>query len=172
MSGTQRHSSTSEETGVGQMGYYADPRVRDLGPRLKRASRQFIKYSLVGASGYVVNMAVFIFMVKVAGMHYMAASVISFFPAVTNNFILNKYWTFNNPDGVFSRQAWRFLVVSLVSLGLNLVLLRVLMEVLGSFSSLNIHDQAIIAQATAITICTILNFSGNKLWSFRQASTS
>jgi len=141
---------------------------------MRRAIRQFMKYSIVGASGYIVNIAVYSLMVKVVGMHYMIAAVVSFMPAVTNNFLLNKYWTFNNPQGVVSRQARRFLVVSLASLGLNLALLRALMEVLASIETLGVlHvDRAIIAQAAAITICTILNFSGNKLWSFRQTSTT
>jgi putative flippase GtrA len=44
------------------------------------------------------------------------------------------------------------------------------MEIMVSSNALGV-DRAIVSQAIAITICTVLNFSGNKLWSFRQPST-
>ena len=172
MSGTFKHSDTGKEAKVGEIPFLTGAETSSLGPRIRRACKQFMKYSVVGASGYIVNLAVYSFMVKVVGMHYMAAAVVSFLPAVMNNFILNKYWTFNNPQGMVSRQAWRFLIISIASLMLNLVVLRALMEIMANIDALGVHfDRAIIAQALAITICTVLNFSGNKLWSFRQAST-
>ena len=53
----------------------------------------------------------------------------------------------------------RFFVVSAVALGLNLVLLKVLVE-LGL--------DKIAAQAIAIVLVTPFSFSINKLWSFRR----
>jgi putative flippase GtrA len=51
----------------------------------------------------------------------------------------------------------RFLVVSTLALGANLVVLTVLVA-LGL--------QEVLAQATAIVLVTPINFLGNKLWSF------
>ena len=79
--------------------------------------------------------------------------------AVTNNYTLNRLWTFRGQRGHFAYQGLRFLVVSLVALGANLVCLRVLVALgLGK----------IVAQAVAIVLVTPLNFVGNKLWSFRR----
>ena len=55
-------------------------------------------------------------------------------------------------------QGFRFLVVSLVALGANILVLHLLVEAgLGK----------ILAQAVAIVVVTPVNFVGNKLWSFR-----
>ena len=54
-------------------------------------------------------------------------------------------------------QGVRFLVVSTLALGANLVVLYALVE--GGLSE-------VIAQAIAIVLVTPVNFVGNKLWSF------
>src|ERR687883_325483 len=72
---------------------------------------------------------------------------------------LAKFWTFRGERGHFAYQGLRFLVVSLVALGANLVCLRLLVALgLGKVA----------AQAVAIIVVTPLNFVGNKLWSFRR----
>ena len=100
-------------------------------------------------------------MVRQCDAHYWLAATVSFAVAVTNNFVLNKYWTFGNPEGDLFSQAGRFLIISLTSWALNMLILRLLIE------DANI-DSEFVAQAIAITLVTVLNFTGNKLWSFRQ----
>jgi putative flippase GtrA len=132
-----------------------------LQARLRRAFGQFWKYCLVGASGFVINLLVFWLMLSVFNLHYLLAATISFAVAVTNNFVLNKYWTFGNPEGDVISQAGRFAVISVMSWILNLLILRLLIEDINM-------DSEIVAQAIAVSMVTVLNFSGNKLWSFRQ----
>ena len=120
---------------------------------------QLGKFCAVGASGYGVNLAVYTILLRWAGLHYLAAAVCSFAVAVTNNYLLNRHWTFRGQRGHFAYQGLRFLVVSLVALGANLICLRLLVALeLGK----------ILAQAIAIVLVTPLNFVGNKLWSFRR----
>lgn len=137
------------------------------GTRAGRALRrlqnwlQLAKFATVGASGYVVNLSVYATLVEVAGLHYLAAAVCSFLVAVTNNYTWNRLWTFRNQRGHVAYQGMRFLVVSVVALGANLLFLEVLVSVgLGKIP----------AQAIAIILVTPLNFVGNKLWSFRTKS--
>jgi putative flippase GtrA len=119
---------------------------------------QLAKFCVVGASGYVVNLAVYATLVEVVGIHYLLAAVCSFVVAVTNNYTWNRLWTFRHQRGHFAYQGIRFFVVSVVALGANLLVLRILVAVgLGK----------IVAQAIAIVLVTPLNFVGNKLWSFR-----
>ena len=120
---------------------------------------QLVKFSLVGASGYLVNLGVYTALLRGADLHYLAAAVCSFLVAVTNNYTWNRIWTFRGQRGHFAYQGLRFLVVSLVALGANLLCLRVLVA-LGAGK--------IVAQAIAIVLVTPLNFVGNKLWSFRR----
>jgi putative flippase GtrA len=119
---------------------------------------QLVKFCVVGASGYAVNLLVYVALLNGADLHYRSAATGSFLVAVTNNYIWNRFWTFRQRRGHFGYQGLRFLVVSvLVYIG-NLVILTALVELgLGK----------ILSQAIAIVLVTPLNFVGNKLWSFR-----
>ena len=120
---------------------------------------ELLKFSVVGLSGYVVNLAVYVSLLKGAGLHYLPAAVCSFVVAVTNNYLWNRLWTFRSSRGHVYHQGMRFLVVSLAALGLNLVILRVLV---------GLGTDKILAQAVAIVLVTPFSFSANKLWSFRS----
>ncbi len=118
-----------------------------------------VRFALVGASGYVVNLAVFAFAVHALGVDYRVAAVLAFTVAVTNNFVWNRRWTFAARDGHAGFQAVRFLVVSLAAFGVSLGILTVLVSVA--------ELPRVAAQAIAIAAATPLGFVGNKLWSFR-----
>ena len=120
---------------------------------------QLLKFCIVGASGYVVNLAVYTVLVKKAEVHYIPAAVSSFVVAVTNNYTWNRHWTFHHQKGHVAYQGLRFLVVSVVTLGANIGILRLLVH---------LDTGKILAQAIAIVLVTPLNFVGNKLWSFRR----
>jgi dolichol-phosphate mannosyltransferase len=118
-----------------------------------------VRFGAVGASGYVVNLAVFALAYSLAGVHYQSAAVVAFVVALTNNFIWNRHWTFKAHDGHAGFQAARFFVISVIAFGFSLLALTLLVE------SLNVAKLP--AQAIAIATATPLNFLGNKLWSFR-----
>src|SRR5438132_14117401 len=120
---------------------------------------QLAKFCTVGVSGYVVNLAVYTALLHWLGLHYLAAAACSFIVAVTNNYTLNRLWTFRGQRGHFAYQRLRFLVVSLVALGASPVCLRLLVA-LGL--------DKVSAQAIAIVRVTPLNFVRNTLWSFRR----
>ncbi len=120
---------------------------------------ELLKFSVVGASGYVVNLAVYVSLLKGADMHYLPAAVCSFAVAVTNNYLWNRHWTFRHKRGNLYSQGVRFLLVSLAALALNLLMLRGLVA---------LGVGKIAAQAIAIILVTPFSFSVNKLWSFRR----
>ena len=120
---------------------------------------QLAKFCAVGASGYVVNLLVYVALLDGANLHYRLAATGSFLVAVTNNYLWNRLWTFRRDRGHCGRQGLRFLVVSAIVYVGNLVILTLLVE-LGAGK--------IVAQAIAIGLVTPANFIGNKLWSFRR----
>ena len=120
---------------------------------------QLGKFCTVGAIGYCVNLAVYSVLLNAANQHYLTAAACSFLVAVSNNYVLNRVWTFRGERGHIAYQGLQFLAVSLVALGANLLVLQGLVA-LGSGK--------IVAQAIAIIVVTPLNFVGNKLWSFRR----
>jgi putative flippase GtrA len=133
-----------------------------VGRALRRSQNwlELLKFSLVGASGYVVNLAVYVALLKGAGLHYLPAAACSFVVAVSNNYWWNRHWTFAHQKGHFAYQGARFFVVALIALGVNQLWLLVFLDWLGWGK--------IVSQAVAIVLVTPLNFLGNKLWSFRR----
>jgi putative flippase GtrA len=122
---------------------------------------QLIRFCLVGASGYVVNLLVYTLLLKGAGFHYLAAATCSFLVAVTNNYTWNRLWTFRGQRGHVAYHGLRFFVVSTIALGANLLVLHLLVSAgVGK----------VLAQAIAIVLVTPWNFVGNKLWSFGRRS--
>jgi putative flippase GtrA len=120
---------------------------------------QLAKFTAVGATGYVVNLAVYTALLRGADLHYLSAATGSFVVAVTNNYLWNRWWTFKHQRGHFALQGLRFFAVALLALSANLVILRVLVA---------FGVGKILAQAIAILLVTPVNFVGNKLWSFRR----
>jgi putative flippase GtrA len=120
---------------------------------------QLVKFCVVGASGYVVNLLVYTLLLDGADLHYTLAATGSFLVAVTNNYTWNRLWTFRHQRGHFGYQGLRFLIVSVTVYAANLLLLSGLIAAgLGE----------IVSQAIAVVLVTPLNFLGNKLWSFRR----
>ncbi len=128
--------------------------------RSARNWQQLGKFCVVGAVGYLINLAVYDALLR-EGLHYLLAATCSFLVAVTSNYTWNRIWTFREHRGHVGIQGMRFFVVSLVALGANLVLLHLLVSY-GGLDKLP-------AQAVAIVLVTPLNFVGNKLWSFRRS---
>jgi putative flippase GtrA len=121
---------------------------------------QLIRFGVVGASGYAVNLGVFALCVHALGIDYKLASPIAYFIATTNNFWWNRHWTFGQKrDAHPAEQAWKFYAVSLVSFGFNYVILVSLVRATGM--------EKVLAQAIANAAATPINFLGQKLWSFR-----
>lgn len=121
--------------------------------------RQLLRFTTVGASGYVVNLAVFAACVHLLAIDYRASAVIAFVVSVINNFWLNRHWTFDAKHEHPIFQGARFFAVSLLAFGFTYVVLIALVEGAGV--------DKVAAQAIAIVAGTPLSFLGQKLWSFR-----
>lgn len=120
---------------------------------------QLIRFTTVGASGYVVNLGVFAACVHLLAIDYRISSAIAFGFSVVNNFWLNRHWTFEAKHDHAAFQAVRFFAVSLVAFGFTYVVLVALVSGAGI--------SKVVAQAIAIVAGTPLSFLGQKLWSFR-----
>jgi dolichol-phosphate mannosyltransferase len=120
---------------------------------------QLVRFGLVGASGYVVNLAVFAASVHLVGIDYRIAAVLAFVISVANNFWWNRHWTFDARGGHAGFQAARFFAVSAAAFLFSYGVLLALVE--------GAHLAEVLAQAIAIVTATPLSFLGQKLWSFR-----
>ncbi len=134
-------------------------RVRH-GLRRRHNWEQLVKFSMVGGSGYVVNLCVFALTYKVLGAHHLAAATVAFVVAVINNFWWNRHWTFGTQgarDHHTGFQAARFFTVSICAFVFAAAVLELLVRA---------GVPAVAAQAMSIVAATPLNFVGNKMWTF------
>jgi len=119
---------------------------------------QFLRFCLVGASGYAVNLAVYATLLD-AGLHYLAAAAVAFLVAATSNYAWNRTWTFRTSGAPLVGQGARALVVSGLSLGANQLFLLALVSAGAGHLA---------AQAVAIVLATPFSFAANKLWAFAE----
>ena len=121
---------------------------------------QLFKFGVVGATGYLVNLIVFGALTGAADLHHIPAAIGAFLVAVTNNFLLNRMWTFRAeaPGRHPGHQGARFLAVSVAGLAVNLAVLEALVSGAGLAE--------LPSQAIAVAVAMPVNFIGNKLWTF------
>jgi len=122
---------------------------------------QLVKFSLVGLLNTVIHFAVFLWLFKYLGVYHLIASAAGFTLAVINSYALNKLWTFKIFGTQVSGEFGRFLLVSLLALGVNLVSMALLVEGFSMYPPL--------AQLLTIVLTLVVNFSGNKYWAFKSS---
>jgi putative flippase GtrA len=126
------------------------------------SSNQFLRFCLVGASGVIVNTIVMWALSQALGLNYIFSSICAFLVANLTNFLLNKIFTFASHDwspASFASQYFRFLGVSLVGLGINLVVLVALVELAGLGE--------VLANLAGVLVATVSNFLGSKFLAFK-----
>ena len=120
---------------------------------------QLVRFATVGASGYVVNLGVFAACVHLLTIDYRIASILAFLVSVSNNFWLNRHWTFDAKHEHPIFQGARFFTVSLLAFAFTYAVLIGLVDGAGM--------SKVLAQAIAVIAGMPMSFVGQKLWSFR-----
>ncbi len=158
--GGARHDLAEAEVRAADAAWALIRRVH-LGTRRPENWLQLFQFGVVGGTGYLVNLVVFALLTGAADVQHTLAAIGAFAVAVTNNFALNRLWTFS-PQGARDDhagfQAARFFAVSLAGLAVNLLVLSLLVDAAGLAE--------LPSQAIAVAVATPVNFIGNKLWTF------
>lgn len=127
----------------------------------KEVLNQFVKFSLVGVINTSINLIVLYALTEYFHIYYIISAVFAFLAAVTNSFLLNKTWTFKeNIAYKASLKYFKFIIISVTALLINLIVLYVLVEYFKIWY--------IYAQLIGIVSNLIINFLGNKLWTFSK----
>ncbi|MFX1446006.1 MAG: GtrA family protein [Promethearchaeota archaeon] len=126
----------------------------------KTTFKQAFKFALVGCLGTFVNLGVLYFFTEYCQVFYIISEVFAFVVAGLHNYLFDKLWVFKEKvrDQVGIKYA-RFIIISLISLIINLFVLYILVEYFDIWY--------IFAEIVAIIFGFLINFSGNKFWTFR-----
>jgi putative flippase GtrA len=93
---------------------------------------RLLKFGLVGLSGMALDFSVTWICKEKLGFNKYLSNSLGFCCAVTSNFLLNRYWTFESSAHPFTAQFARFLLVSISGLAINNLLLYLLVKNLKS----------------------------------------
>ncbi|MEO9169836.1 MAG: GtrA family protein [Candidatus Baltobacteraceae bacterium] len=129
----------------------------------RRGFRQFVKFGIVGASGFLVNLIVFTLLQRVdpqhaLAMHYYVLYSVSFLAGGVSNYWLNRVWTFRS-EGHAIREGAQFLTVSVIALAFGLFASWLVAPYFGHG-----HKTWFIATVAGIFV----NFFVNKYWTFKH----
>jgi putative flippase GtrA len=125
--------------------------------------RQFIKFGIVGASGFLVNLVVFTILQRLIPNHarplqYDIIYSLAFLAGGVSNYYFNRRWTFRS-SGHAVREGAQFLTVSAIALGVGLLVSAIVSSWLGHG-----HKTWFVATIAGIFV----NFFMNKYWTFKH----
>jgi putative flippase GtrA len=161
-----------------------------LSSRGRREMVRFVKFSVVGTIGAVVDFGTFNLLNSVFGLWSVVSSIFSFTAAVLSNFIWNRYWTY--PDSrskPVSQQATQFILVNLVGLAIRTPIfafteapmIRLALHILnfipptippGAASAFPLDNTVLgrnLALALAVVVVLFWNFAVNRIWTYSDA---
>jgi len=126
---------------------------------MKTLLLKFIKFGIVGFSGMLLDFGITYLLKEKARIHKYVANSIGFISAATNNYFLNRIWTFESDDPQIVLQYSKFVLIAITGLAINNFVIWLLSDKLGN---LNFY----IAKFIAIVVVFVWNFSMNYLFTF------
>ena len=126
--------------------------------------KQFILFCCVGAANTIITMLVLYLLNSVLGVNYLLASAIGYMCGVVNGYLWSTFLVFKKKKT--ANNAFKFIIVNLIVLGVNTVLMYFFVDIVGLENPLNLGKLP--AQALTICFTMVLNFTLNKLWTFKE----
>ena len=123
-------------------------------------SKRFLKFSLVGGSGVLVNMLCLYFLTDLFRVYYLISSIVAIEISILSNFLLNNIWTWNDrrKDSIFKRLMKYHITVGFTAIAANWLLLLLLTELGGM--------HYLLSNVIGISVGMLVNFVLNDLWTF------
>jgi len=137
--------------------------------------KRFLKFATVGALGAVTDFTVLNVLIQALGFPLALANAFSFTAAVSQNFMLNRRWTFPESQVRSARgQLVQFFSVAIVGLGLNTLIVITVHHLLHPFwlTWIAQPDLAFLvsynfAKVFAVGMVLFWNFLANRFWTYR-----
>ena len=142
---------------------------------------QVVRFGLVGIFNTILDYGLFYVFFSLLNLDKNLAQVFATAVAMTNSYLVNRYWTFQKTGGVQYGEIWRFLAVNGLSLLTILLCLNLFFDVLKLYVLANwilsvlgipyilAGDMAVLfSKVLAIPFSLAVNFLGNRLWVFKE----
>jgi putative flippase GtrA len=140
----------------------------DLYYRLDHLVRELMKFGVVGAVAYVVDIGLFNVFRVVLDLGPLTSKVLSAVVAVTVAYVGNRHWTFRHrARSGFRREYSLFFLLNAIGLGISLTVLAISHYVLGFTSAL---ADNIAANVIGLLLATTFRFIGYRTWVFRAVT--
>lgn len=127
--------------------------------KIKKPSRQFILYAVIGVSGVTLDVVLFMLLFNMLHVNEELATFISISAAITNNFLLNTYLNFKVKDNLW-RRYMRFYLVGLSGILLTDLLFLIFVD--------HLYINANYVKIGSLLPVLLLQYSLNKRWSFKE----
>ena len=146
---------------------------------------QVIKFVAIGILNTAVDYLLFALFFSVCNIDKNISQVFATTVAMTNSYIMNRYFTFNCSGAVKFNEMWKFIIVNLVSMSVTILLLNVfydwwhvenaansIIAALGIDFILKGDMAVLFCKLCAVPFSLCVNFLGNKLWVFGSKKSS
>ncbi|MBP6977290.1 MAG: GtrA family protein [Bacteroidales bacterium] len=120
---------------------------------------KFIKFGVVGVSGIAVDFGITYLCKEILKIQKYVSNAIGFTTAASTNYILNRIWTFESTDPAIFLQYSKFLMISLIGLGINTLVLWILVS--------KYHGRFYVSKLFAVAVVMIWNFLANYFFTFQ-----
>ena len=120
---------------------------------------KFLKFGVVGFSGVFVDFGITYLFKEIIKINKYVSNAIGFIFAATSNYILNRIWTFESENADVATEYGKFMLVSVIGLGINSLTLYLLTDKL----KWNFY----LSKIFAIGAATLWNFFANLLFTFK-----
>ncbi len=121
---------------------------------------KFLKFGIVGASGVIVDFGFTYLCKEYLKIQKYIANAIGFTLAASSNYILNRIWTFRSHNPEIGLEYGKFLIISLIGLGINTLILWILVS--------KFNKNFYVSKLFAIGVVTIWNFFVNMMFTFNS----
>lgn len=142
---------------------------------------RFVRFCVVGASGVVVNLAVFTLVhawllvdaLPDESTRFVVANSAGFAVSVLTNFVLNDFWTWGDRGkhghAHFVSRLMKFYLVSSIGGAVQIAVAYLTRDALAD-TTLPLIDH--LAVLVGVGVATIINYVANNVWTFREKGTT
>lgn len=139
---------------------------------MKQSYKEALKYGMVGMIGLAIEWVSFFILRDVFNINYIVSHILSSVLAITNNFLLNRHFTFKATDKVVKR-ALSFYGAATVGLVISTTLLPIFVSIINfclGYVDIDISQKIVqnVGKLGATGVAVILQFFWNKFITFKK----